>query len=607
MRLEYWYRPHRSGTRRSGAEPSGGTFWVYLHNAARAHRSVSSIQINGRDVESIPRGKGLNWYRLTHELIPPRTTAMLILNLQPELLKRAPIELAVFLSDGTEARTMLEPRISPVVIACAWLEGRRLTVVVRNDGQQPAQPLRLRVDGRPIRFRTLASFAEPGGLTFLMATLPRLSEPIRSLPLQVDVQVGEQVWMLGGVVRPTSRHFPSGVWGVRVWDNDAERQAWRERGFTAFMFDATAEPTAVEQRVFSEVCPREGVYAIARVGFPRPATPFLERHRHNPHLLAYVLEDTPDPNALAPFSHWHLPALYERVAKFIRDREGMPSIYLHLTRLRDSGALAETADIVGYDALREAESELNLARYRMGSPLEQLRTAVEHLRSHSEPIPFWAVVSCTYPLDERVWTEGVPQRVYLTPEEIRVRLWLQLSRGAKGVLWIVGSNANEPRRRFLEAGSARALRALPEAERIARVEQAEQQWQEALEEQARLNRLLQMFGSALLRMEWCPSGARLLSASNPRRLDVALLVGEHTAALWLTNLDYEMHSQGYRFRPQHGIEVALYLPRWLRVRRATLSQPNGTHTPIRLRNTRSNSVRVHLEALPQHVALVWLE
>ncbi|MDW8106246.1 MAG: hypothetical protein RMK45_02080 [Armatimonadota bacterium] len=596
MRLEYWYRPHRLGVRQVEAGSLGGTFWVYLHNATRTPRSVSSIKLNGRDVESIPRGKGLNWYRLTHELIPPHTTAMLILNLQPELLRRAPIDLSVVLSDGTEARATLEPRISPVVIASAWLEGRKLTVVLRNDGQQPAQPLRVRIDGRRVRFHALAPYAEPGGLNFLIATLLRLPESTCGLPLQVDVQVGKQVWMLGGAVRPSLRHFPVGAWGVRVWNDDAERQAWRERGFTTFVFDATAEPVETEKRVF-EVCPLEGIYAVARVGFPRPATSFLERNRYNPHLLACVLEDAIEPDALASFSNWHLPALYERVAKVIRDREGTPPIYLHLTRPRDFGALAETADIVGYDAQREGESELGFARYRTGGPLEQLRAAVEHLRSHSEPMPFWAVVSDTYPLDERA---------HSTPEEIRVRLWLQLSRGAKGVLWIVGSSVEELRRRFLEANPAPALRALPEAERTALMEQLEQQRQETLKEQARLNRLLQQLGNALLRMEWCPNGAHLLDASNPRRLDVALLVGEYTAALWLTNLDYEIHPQGYRFRPQRGIEVALYLPKWLRARRATLYQPDGTRTPIRLHKARSSRVRVRVDALPQQVALLWL-
>jgi predicted nucleotidyltransferase len=211
--VEYFYRPHRSSPRIREVEPSlaqlGGTFWVYVRNDSRQPRSVSSIQLNGREIEAIPKGKGLNWYRLSHELIPPRTTALLILNLQRGMLDAAPIELVVRFGDGTQATARLEPKPAPAALASAWLEGRRLTVVVRND--DPALPLRvqrLRVDGRSVRFRALAPEAEPnGGLNFLTATLPRAPLPHQSLPLQVDVRVGETAWMLGGTVRPLPASF----------------------------------------------------------------------------------------------------------------------------------------------------------------------------------------------------------------------------------------------------------------------------------------------------------------------------------------------------------------------------------------------------------------
>jgi len=143
--IEYCYRPHRSSPRIREVEPSlaqlGGTFWVYVQNDSRQPRSVSSIQLNGREIEAIPKGKGLNWYRLSHELIPPRTTALLILNLQRAMLDAAPIELIMRFGDGTQATARLEPKPAPAALASAWLEGRRLTIVVRND--DPALPLRV--------------------------------------------------------------------------------------------------------------------------------------------------------------------------------------------------------------------------------------------------------------------------------------------------------------------------------------------------------------------------------------------------------------------------------------------------------------------------------
>ncbi|MFN7162025.1 MAG: hypothetical protein ACK4NB_03095, partial [Fimbriimonadales bacterium] len=445
-------------------------------------RSVSSILLNGRDLESMRPGKGLNWYRLTHELVPPRTTAMLILNLRRELLEAAPIELKVRFGDGTQAQAKLEPKAPPAVLASAWLEGRRLTVVVRND--DPARPCvveRLRVDGRSLHFRTPAPDAEPnGGLNFLSATLPAAPAPHRSLPLQVDVQVGNQAWMLGGVVRPLPRVFPLGAWRTRVWTDDAERAAWRERGFDTFVYDAEAELTDTERRAFTEICPRESLYALPFCGFPRPATPFIERNRYNKHIVAYMIKDEPDWSEPAEYDGWHLPALCERVAKVFRDREGEPPVYLNLARSRRFGEFAEIPDIACYDS------------YRVGAPmpdatppdewagmLELAATYTEDLRFNCEPLPFWVWAQGAHMWDERVWVNNALGRACPTPEEIRVQLWLQLSRGAKGVLWFIGFDENEFRRYYMEAKDIPALRALPEAERASLVEQLVQHGREA--------------------------------------------------------------------------------------------------------------------------------
>ncbi|MCX7926433.1 MAG: hypothetical protein N2554_11590 [Fimbriimonadales bacterium] len=613
MRLEYFFRPHRSSARIREPEPSlnqlGGTFWVYLPNTERRPRSVSSIILNGRDIETIRPGRWLNWYRLTHELIPPRTTAMLILNLRREALDTAPIELLVRLGDGTEGQAKLEPKAAPAVLASAWLEGRKLTVVLRNDdATRPVRATRLRVDGRSVRFRALAPDAEPnGGLNFLSATLPSEPEPHRSLPLQVDVQVGDAAWMLGGTARPMQRFFPLGTWRTSVWEDDKERKAWRERGFDTFVFEGQAELTETERRAFSEICPQEGLKALPFCGFPRPATAFIERNRQNTHIVAYMVKDEPDWDDPARYEGWHLPALCERVAKVFRDREGIPPVYLNLARSRRFGEFAEIPDIACYDA------------YRVGAPmadetppdewagqLELAATYTEDLRRNCEPLPFWVWAQGAHRWDERVWVRGALGRACPTPEEIRVQLWLQLSRGAKGVLWFIGFDENEFRRYYTEAKDIPALRALPESERATLVEQLVQHGREAFEEQTRLNRFLQPLREELLSMDWRPNGVRVLNATNPRKLDASMLVGERSAAVWLTNFDYEIHPRGYRFREQRGIEIEAQLPRWLRPKTAMLLTPDGVSQTLKPENRGKHTVHLRLEGLPLQVGVVWL-
>jgi hypothetical protein len=201
--------------------------------------------------------------------------------------------------------------------------------------------------------------------------------------------------------------------------------------------------------------------------------------------------------------------------------------------------------------------------------------------------------------------DGALGRACPTPEEIRVQLWLQLSRGAKGVLWFIGFDEAEFRRYYMQARNIPALRALPEAERTPLVEQLVAHGHEAFDEQTRLNRFLQPLRNALLQMEWRPNGARVLSASSPRRLDAALLVGMREAAVWLTNLDYDMHPQGYRFREQRGIELEVRLPAWLSPKQARLLAPNAEPRPLTLERS-GLILRLRVDALPQHVGLIWV-
>ncbi|MCX7992104.1 MAG: hypothetical protein N2651_00390, partial [Fimbriimonadales bacterium] len=126
------------------------------------------------------------------------------------------------------------------------------------------------------------------------------------------------------------------------------------------------------------------------------------------------------------------------------------------------------------------------------------------------------------------------------------------------------------------------------------------------EEQTRLNRFLRSVRDELLGMDWRPNGVRVLGATNPRKLDAALTVGERTAAVWLTNFDYEIHPQGYRFREQRDIEIEAQLPRWLRPKTATLLTPDGGSQTLALESAGKYAVRLKLESLPLQVGVIWL-
>jgi hypothetical protein len=604
MQIEVYYRPHRSS--RAIREPSpplselGGTFWVFLTNPKRQPRNVSALLLNGVPAESLTNGNGLNWFRLTPEPIPPRGTALLILNAQPSLLRPSPLRFRLLLADGERHEWTLPMEPSPLTLASAWLEGRALTVVVRNDDPQRAWRIeRLRVAGKPLRFRTPQAHLAAGELTFLHTQLPSTPEAHQMLPLQVDGRSQHgAITMTAGVVRPLPRHFPIGIWRTEAWRDATVMEDLLRRDFDTVVFSASDTPDEIERRAFEQTCPQRGVYALVFAGFPRPATRFIERHPQNPYILAYMIKDEPDWTEPREVDNWHLPTLCERVAKVFRDRAIRPPLYLNLARSRRFGEFATIPDIACYDAYRVGAPMPDLSPAPWGNLLELAATYTEDLRANCEPLPFWVWAQGAHPWDERVWVDGQLGRACPTPEEIRVQLWLQLSRGAKGVFWFTGFSEERFRREYA------TTRDLPEAARAQLIEQLVAQGREAYEEQTRLNRFLKAVRERLLRMEWA-GHALVEAASEPKRLDAALLVGEREAAIWLTNIAYEMHPQGYRFRLQQGIRVRCRLPRWLAPRRARFEDLT-TRRELELQRD-GQSVQIALDALPDHVGCVWLE
>lgn len=604
--MEVYYRPHRSSRAILEPEPPlselGATFWVIVHNRRRQPRNVSAILINGVPAESLTSGNGLNWFRLTPEPLPPGGTALLILNMQASLLRRSPLRLSLWLADGARHEWVLPTDSSPLTLASAWLDGRELTVVVRNDDPQRAWRIeRLRVDGRPVRFRTPDATLAPRTLTFVHARLPHTPEPHTSPILQVDARAGVATTMTAGTVRPTPRFFPIGTWRTAAWQDEALMRELTERGFDTFVFSASDEPNEVERRAFEQICPQRSVRALVFAGFPRPAARFIERHARNPHIAAYMIKDEPDWTSPREVDGWHLPTLCERIARFIRDRQVTPPLYLNLARSRRFGEFATIPDIACYDAYRVGAPMPDLSPVPWGNRLELAATYTEDLRANCEPLPFWVWAQGAHAWDERVWVDGQIGRACPTPEEIRVQLWLQLSRGAKGVLWFTTFREEEFRRRY---SVNPALQRLPETERQRVMEQLVAHGREAYAEQTRLNRFVQAVRDRLLRMEWA-GNATIEQASNPKRLDAAILLGEREAALWLTNLDYEMHPQGYRFREQRSIRVLVPLPRWFKPRRAQFRDP-ASEREIEFQPV-PEGVRIALDTLPEQVGSLWLE
>ncbi|MCW5934203.1 MAG: hypothetical protein KIT45_07895 [Fimbriimonadia bacterium] len=609
MKFETYYRPHLSNPRIREMSPKlgelGGTFWVFIWNPQSKPAHVSGVEINGVSVDALQGARGLYWYRITPEPLPARGGACLILNMQRELLEKPTLALTLITDSNERFETTLKPIAVPLVPAYAWIEGREVRLFVRNDDPQRRCQLRgLRLGGKSVSMRATTRDLMPGEVSLIKAPLPRSLASGEYISLQVEASYGGQTVMAGGQVRNHPRHFPVGLWRGEAFQNSETRKDLRERGFDCSVFSGSDSITAEERMLREEIGPKEKFFALPFSGFPRPSLPFIERNVDNPYILTYMIMDEPDWREPKQHDGYHLAFLCERSAQYWRDRKIPQPVYLNLARSRRFGEFATIPDIACYDAYRVGAPMPDASPFDWGNYLELAGAYTEDLRKNCEPLPFWVWAQGAHKWDERVWVNDKLGRPCPTPEETRVQLWFQLSRGAKGVLWFIGFDEKGFRDYYMKAEDIPALRQLSEDQRRPLVDQLVEMARETYEEQTRLNRFMNSVREKLLGMDYSPV-AQIETASNKNKLDAMALVGEKDLALFLTNFDYEMDPVAYRFQEQRNIRVRVRCPKWLRPKKATLRTPQGEQALAFQRA--GEDLVVEMAALPEQVASVWWE
>jgi hypothetical protein len=437
----------------------------------------------------------------------------------------------------------------------------------------------------------------PGETVMAKVILERTLPVGTVVPIRVTAtdRAGKRV-STGGFVRVTPMHFPIGTWDDAIWRDADYRAQMLKRGFDTAVFGAGGdeEPSQEEKQAFEQVCPQTGLKALVYAGFEQVKEGFLKRHKTNPHILAYMLRDEPD---------WidqpAVPLLCLQKIQIWR-QHGVPQpIYINLARSRRFGEFAPLADIPSYDAYRVGAPMPDKSPYMWGNRLELAADYTSDLRLNSLPKPFWVWAQGVHTWDERVWVNDELGRAVPTPEEARVQLWFQLSRGAKGVMWFRTLPEDEVRRYYTEL----AQKAMPSLEQVKvdeLVEQVVQQFRETLDEMTRLNRVLQAIRPFLLRCDVGYQG-QVRMATEPDKLEVMSLLGERVALVFVTNFAYEMHPKGYRFREQKNVTVVARLPNWLKAIDVFAVTPDGVK-PVTW-HLEKGHVRLTWRTLEEHVAL----
>lgn len=598
------YRPHVSSEQILEPTPArenlGGSYLVLLHNRSESTLRVSRLIIEGKDADQLAGGDQLHWWDISPREIPPHHVAVLTVNGTHRLIDGGkPCHATLHTEEGVSLRILMRPVEPSLLITYAYFEGASGSVFIHNREEGAVYRLEsVLLGSEKVSVHYLQRTVGPGETVLLKVILDHPLPLGTLVPLRVIAsdRAGKR-FSVAAVLRIIPAHFPIGTWDDRIWRDAEYRNQLLRRGFDTAVFGAggDTEPSPEEKAVFEEICPQTGLKALVYVGFEQVKEGFLLRHRNNPHIIAYMLKDEPD---------WvDKPAVplfcLQRIALWRKHAVPQP-IYINLARSRRFGEFAPLADIPSYDAYRVGAPMPDKSPHAWGNRLELAAEYTADLRRNSMPKPFWVWAQGIHTWDERVWVNEELGRAVPTPEETRVQLWFQLSRGAKGVMWFRTLPEEEAHRYYTELAQT-IMPALEQAKREELVEQVVSQFRETLEEMTRLNRLLRAVRLLLLRSDVGYTG-QVRQASEPDKLDVFSLIGERAALVFVTNFAYEMHPKGYQFRQQRDVTVVAKLPNWIKAIDVFAVTPDGVK-PITW-HLEKGHVRLSWRVLEEHVALI---
>lgn len=598
------YRPHISSEQIQEPSPSretlGGVYLVLVHNRSNQNLRFSRLIIDDEDADALAGGDKLHWWDIVPQDLPPDGVAALTINGTHRLFEgERTCRAWLHTEEGHALRIVLRPFTQSLRITYAYIDGASGSVFIQNRDESMVFRLEnVLLGSEKVSVQYLQRTVGPGETSLVKVILDRTLPVGTLVPIRVIAtdRTGKRI-STGGLIRVTPMHFPIGTWDGRIWQDADHRAQLLQRGFDTAVFGEGGddEPSEEEKQAFEQTCPQTGLKTLVYAGFEQVQEGFLKRNRSNPHILAYMLRDEPD-----WIDQSAVPLLCLQKIRLWR-QHGVPQpIYINLARSRRFGEFAPLADIPSYDAYRVGAPMPDVSPHPWGNCLELAAEYTSDLRLNSLPRPFWVWAQGVHTWDERVWVNDELGRAVPTPEETRVQLWFQLSRGAKGVMWFRTLPEDEVRKYYTELAQ-KAIPSLEQAKAEELVEQVVQQFRETLEEMTRLNRVLQAVRPFLLRSDAGYHG-QVRAATEPDKLDVTSLLGERVALVFVTNFAYDMHPKGYRFREQKNVTVVARLPNWLKAIDVFAVTPDGVK-PVTW-HLEKGHVRLAWRTLEEHVALV---
>jgi len=531
--LEYEYvgfRPAQWETEKAteveeGIPNEGGFLTVYFRNTSEEPIRLAHWHANGQDESYWRIEYFISWDRVyDKELEPGELGVLEICSIKKEFSEGKDFDFAFvnrgsWRSAGTLQTTIRE---DPVQIALIHFKTglKDLEVHVRNRSQDEVQLKSIEVDGEEIESVDWVGEKMVGPSNAIARI--RLREPLSTSDVTY-VKVGltdkEGERSILSHRRAFEDFFPIGTWGVRE-ENPAI--------YSHHHIDTCVYGGNPNDNFYTDIAPKygfrtmtpiEGYHAIDRLrglsGHPVPA--------------CWLLSDEPD---------WsRIPTEMLVRDREVRSIEKTKPTFITYCRNVKFFEYAQISDIPCHDHYSVTAPSTSKWPTRYGTRLEETAYYTRDLKLASEPKPIW------------VWSQGVhewdqrPKMPLPTANELIAQLWLNVGRGAKGILWFTFD---------LEMGEK-----YPETRK-------------AVQDCGRLLRLT--------RDDFIASEPYEAGVESREKIDVATLTTWDKVFVFVFNQDYEIDDEAYPWKPVENVTLSLNLPDWIRPEAALELKPEGIET-----------------------------
>lgn len=499
----------------------GGLIHVYLSNPTKQSVDLAYYRLNGQDESHWLLGRFLAWHRYFDRRLSPGQTSVLEVNAVSETFAEGK-PLSVTIIDRTwkpaaRARTMLYTDTARVASIAMVDDLQHLLFHVRYDGQRRVRFKSAEVAGRSSSDVQWFKHERHGpSHAICRLTLDEPFEPSELIVLKVTIEENDKPRTIYAHRRAHLSHFPIGA-----WSGNTETYAMQRR----MHIDTLVKGGRSTDDFFAEHVPRYGFRAMVPNNKGRSVDSMRDLEMR-PEVVCWMLADEPDWSTL-PSTMLFADDYTKRVNRTV------PTM-ITLCRNVKFFEYASIPDIPCMDHYCVGAPTSSRWPHVYGTRLEETAYYTRDLKEASEPKPVW------------VWSQGIadwdqrPQRYVPTPSELAAQLMLNISRGAKGILWF---NFNQ---------------------------RAAEDYPDAVQAMRRWGRVLRCVRTDLLGAD-----PIRLAVDGPAKLDVATLASADVLFVCLTNLDYSIDDEAYPFRPLREVRVRLEVPRWIEPRDVYAVTPDG--------------------------------